>query len=77
MKTLQKEEVMSEKPDAVITDVPEQPNLWARNKKRLIQVAAVTGGAILAGAYLKRKLNNGCSCDVDDSSDTPEQNPDN
>jgi hypothetical protein len=68
---------MSEKPATVITDVPEQPNLWVRNKKRLIQVAAVTGGVVLGGAYLKRKLSCSCDVNVDDTNDASEQNTDN
>lgn len=55
---------MSDQPDAVVTEIPKQ-NFWARNKKRVVQAAAVTGGVILGGVYLKRKLN--CSCDVDAS----------
>lgn len=67
---------MSETPDATVTDLPTQPNFWARNKSRLIKAGAVTGVVLVGGAYLKRKLN--CSCDVDiDASVENADNPDN
>jgi len=47
---------MNDRPDATVTDLPKRKR-FSFNKTKVAKIGAATGGVLLAGFWLKKKLN--------------------